>query len=280
MTTLALTTPRASVLRTFAVLILRDLRVIRRELVTFAVRVVMQPLLFVFVFAYVMPQIGPGGGPFAAGAAPGRPTFSTVLVPGMVASSLIFTGLTSVVMQLIMELSWTKEIEDRLLAPVPVWLVGLQKIVSGALQGLLAAALVFPAVLFVHAEGQGPSVHIHDWPVFLLIMVVSALLSAALGLLLGCLIGPNKAQVVFTMIMLPATMLGCVYYSWAALEQVRWLQVAVLANPVVYMSEGLRAVLTPQVPHMPYQVFVPVLLGGLALTVWLAVRRFTRRALD
>ncbi len=64
------------------------------------------------------------------------------------------------------------------------------------------------------------------------------------------------------MIMLPATMLGCVYYSWTALEQVRWLQVAVLANPVVYMSEGLRAVLTPQVPHMSYQVFVPVLLGG------------------
>ncbi len=91
----------------------------------------------------------------------------------MVASSLIFTGLTSVVMQLVMELSWTKEIEDRLLAPVPVWLVGLQKIVSGAFQGLLAAALVFPAVLFVHAKGQGPSVHVHNWSVFLLIMVAS-----------------------------------------------------------------------------------------------------------
>ncbi|KWW99363.1 hypothetical protein TH66_09840 [Carbonactinospora thermoautotrophica] len=264
MSTLAPTAPRASALRTCAALILRDLRVIRRDLVTFVVRVVMQPLLFVFVFAYVLPKIGPGGGSFAAGAAPGRPTFSTVLVPGMVASALVFTGLTSVVMQLVMELSWTKEIEDRLLAPVPVWLVGLQKIVSGALQGLIAAALVFPAVLFVHAEGQGPSVEIHNWPLFLLVMVASALLSAALGLLIGCLIEPNKAQAVFTVIMLPATMLGCVYYSWAALEQVRWLQVAVLVNPVVYMSEGLRA----------------VLLGGLALIGWLAVQRFARRVLD
>ena len=55
----------------------------------------------------------------------------------------------------------------------------------------------------------------------------------------------------FAVILLPATMLGCVYYPWAALHNIRWLQIAVLINPMVYMSEGLRAVLTPVLPHMP-----------------------------
>jgi hypothetical protein len=33
------------------------------------------------------------------------------------------------------------------------------------------------------------------------------------------------------------TMLGCVYYPWSALHHIRWLQIAVLVNPMVYMSE-------------------------------------------
>ena len=52
-------------------------------------------------------------------------------------------------------------------------------------------------------------------------------------------------QMLFAVILLPATMLGCVYYPWSALQHIRWLQIAVLINPMVYMSEGLRAVLTP-----------------------------------
>jgi len=54
--------------------------------VSFSIRSIMQPALFVFVFAYVLPRLGSHGGasPFAA-SHPGAISFSTILVPGLVA---------------------------------------------------------------------------------------------------------------------------------------------------------------------------------------------------
>jgi ABC-type polysaccharide/polyol phosphate export permease len=87
-------------------------------------------------------------------------------------------------------------------------------------------------------------------------------------------------QMLFAAILLPATMLGCVYYPWAALHHIRWLQIAVLVNPMVYMSEGLRAVLTPGIPHMPMWAILLVLVGGTVIFGYLGARTFTRRVLN
>jgi hypothetical protein len=63
------------------------------------------------------------------------------------------------------------------------------------------------------------------------------------------------------------------------LHAVRWLQIAVLLNPLVYASEGLRAALTPQVGHMPTWAFLTALIGGTAMLSWFAMRKFTDRVL-
>lgn len=272
---------RGRPLAAFGAMMVRDLRVLRREIFSaFLPRIIMQPLLFVFVFAYVMPQLGTGGGGLFGAAGAGGPSFATILVPGMVASAIMMAGMMSVTFSLMMELGWTKEITDRLLAPLPVWGMALQKITSGALQALVAGVLVFPIVLFLHAEGQGPEVQVSDWPVFVAVMVLAAVLAASLGMLMGTVIDPRKAGGLMGVIMLPAAMLGCVYYPWAALEQIRWLQIGVLANPIVYASEGLRASLTPSMPHMSPVAFLTVLTLGTTGCCWLAVRSFVRRVLD
>jgi len=270
-------TIRPTIPRTFLAMLARELRVMRRNFVSTFLRVVMQPLLFVFVFAYVMPKIGPGAGLFAAGG--GGPTFSTILVPGLIGSAMIMQGMTAVVFPLVMELSWQRSIEDRALAPLPIELLALEKILAGAAQALIAGLLVLPTVLFVHAAGQAPSIDVRNWPLFLVVMVFGALLAASAGLFLGTVIDPRQMQMLFALVLLPATMLGCVYYPWAALEHIRWLQIAVLANPLVYVSEGLRTVLTPQLDHMPTWAFLLVLVGGTLLLCWLAMRTFTKRVL-
>jgi ABC-2 type transport system permease protein len=265
-------------LGTFAAMMARELRVIKKSFVATFTRVVMQPLLFVFVFAYVLPKIGPGAGPFG-GRPAGAATFSTILVPGMVASALLMQGVIAVTFPLVMELSWERTIEDRVLAPLPVPVLGLQKIAAGALQALIGGLLVFPIVLLVHAGGQAPHVHVTNWAIFLLVFVAGATLSSSLGLFLGTIIDPRQMQVLFAVVLLPATMLGCVYYPWAALHSIRWLQILVLLNPMVYMSEGLRAALTPQVEHMATWAYLLALLGGTVLLTMLAMRTFTRRVL-
>ena len=114
----------------------------------------------------------------------------------------------------------------------------------------------------------------------ILILAFASLLTASLGLLLGTVMDPRKMQMLFAVILLPATMLGCVYYPWSALHHIRWLQIAVLVNPMVYMSEGLRAVLTPVLGHMPLWAVLLALVGGTVVFGYLGIRSFTNRVLN
>ena len=79
-----------------------------------------------------------------------------------------------------------------------------------------------------------------------LVLVLASLLSGALAVLaIGTAVSPKQIGLIFGVVVMPITFLGCVYYPWAALDSIKWLQKAVLLNPIVYMSEGLRAALTP-----------------------------------
>jgi ABC-2 type transport system permease protein len=278
--------PRPTLLKTFNAMMAREFRVLRRNAISTFTRAVMQPLLFVFVFAWVFPKIGGGfslGGAGAAGAAKaaaGPVNFATILVPGLMASMLLMQGIMAVTFPLVMEFSWQRTIEDRALAPVPIGVLAIQKIVAGAIQSFIGAAIVFPIVLLVHAAGQAPHVHVTNWALFVFILAFASLLTSSLGLLLGTIMDPRKMQMLFAMILLPATMLGCVYYPWSALHHIRWLQIAVLINPMVYMSEGLRAVLTPVLGHMPMWGVLLALVGGTAVFGYLGTRTFTKRVLN
>jgi len=45
----------------------------------------------------------------------------------------------------------------------------------------------------------------------------------------------------FSLVLAPMIMFGCAYYPWSALKAFPVLQIAVLANPLVYASEGCEA---------------------------------------
>ena len=282
--------PQPTLAKTFWAMMAREFRVLRRNAVSTFTRAVMQPLLFVFVFAYVFPKIGGGfslGGGASShsfngteGAVSGAVNFATILVPGLVASMLLMQGIFGVTFPLVMEFSWQRTIEDRALAPVPIRVLAVQKITAGAVQSFIGACIVFPVVLLVHAAGQAPHVHVTNWFLFALIMVSAATLTASLGLLLGTVMDPRKMQMMFAIILLPATMLGCVYYPWSALHSIRWLQILVLINPMVYMSEGLRAVLTPSLGHMPLWAVLLALLGGTVVFGYLGTRTFRNRVIN
>jgi ABC-2 type transport system permease protein len=258
--------------RTFLALLGRDIRVLRREVGGFLIRLVMQPFLFVFVFSYVLPKIG---GSFHTSAGSDVP-FATILVPGLLAVSVNFQGLQAVALPLVREFSWSKEIEDRVLAPVRVWVIGLEKIFSGMLQSVIAAAIVLPITYFVHAEGQAPHLQ-PNWGLFVGILVLSSFLTSATGLLLGTIVNPNKISLLFGVMLVPITFLGCVYYPWAALHPIPWLQALVCLNPLVYISEGFRWALTPQVGYMPAWAIMLALVVGTAVLTLLSLRTFVHR---
>jgi ABC-2 type transport system permease protein len=263
---------RTSQLNAFGALLRRDLTVLRKNLKEFIPRTILQPLLLVFVFTYVFPKIGQGIG----GTGDAASTFSSVLVAGVVATAILFQGIQAVALPLVQEFSYTREIEDRVLAPMPVWLVAIQKAIWGALSGLFSALLVFPIAAVVPAT----PVHLHvNWWVLLTLTPLACYMCGALGLTFGTRFDPRTVPLLFGIIVIPLTFLGCVYYSWSSLEAIRWLQILVLANPLVYMCEGFRAALT-NAPHMSLWAVYGALIGFSALFTWLGINGFKRRVLS
>ena len=262
-------------------LILRDLTVLKKNFGEFVARTLVQPFLLVFVFLYVFPTIGQGVG--GGGGTAGESAFATVLVPGVVGITIMFQGIQAVALQLSSEFGYTREIEDRVQAPSPIWLVALSKVLSGATQGVISALIVFPIAAVVHAEGVRADLSFHWWIVLTLIPLACVAMTS-LGLLLGTAFEARNIGLMFGFVVLPLTFLGGTYYAWTRLAPVKaggfhWLQVVVLINPLIYINEGMRAALTDG-PHMHLYVVYPVLIGFLCLFLGLGLRNFRRRVLS
>lgn len=261
--------------RAFAGLFLRDLYVLRRELLPFAIRVVMNPLLFLFVFTFVMPHMSGGAAMNpTAQMARGSGGFSTVLLPGLMAVAIMFSGISAVALPLAQDFGITREIDDRVMCPLPVWAVAVEKVVFSAMQSMIAAGLVYPMARYLPTN---PTItHVSNWWFLAAVLVLASLTSGALGLTIGTSVKPQQIGLIFGVVVMPITFLGCVYYPWANLGPIPWLQRGVLINPIVYMSEGLRAALTPSA-HMNEGLIVGMLCFFLVLLSWLGMRGFLRR---
>ncbi len=262
-------------------LLLRDLTVLRKNGLEFVARTLIQPFLLVFVFLYVFPSIGQGVG--GGGGKAAESAFATVLVPGVVGISIMFQGVQSVALTMSQEFGYTREIEDRVQAPCPVWLVGAAKVLSGTVQGLLAALIVFPTAAVVHARGVHAHLSVH-WAVVATLIPLAALTMSSLGLVLGTSFEPRNIGLMFGFVVLPVTFLGGTYYQWTRLAPVKvgefhWLQTLVLINPLIYVAEGMRAGFT-HASHMHLYVIYPVLIAFFALFLTLGIRGFRRRVLS
>src|SRR2546430_2430439 len=88
----------------FIALLHRDLRVVRRDLQYFLLRVALQPLLFTFIFGYVMPRMGII-----------QRGYTEMLLPGILGLSMTLSSMQAVALPLVIDFGWSKEIEDRLL---------------------------------------------------------------------------------------------------------------------------------------------------------------------
>jgi len=202
--------------------------------------------------------------------------YKSLLLPGIMALSMFLSGIQAVAMPLISEFQFSKEIEDRLLAPIEIEWVAIEKILSGMIQGLIAGLVVLPAAWLV--MGKGVDLRLAHPLLFVLLCLLIAFLSSALGLTLGTSIGQTQIGLMFSLVLAPMIFFGCTYYPWSALAKFPILQKAVLINPVVYASEGLRSALVPQFPHLPIAaIFGALLLFDVALLA-VGLRQFRKKA--
>ncbi len=262
---------RASLTALLAI-ISRDLLITRREALIFLAQTLMQPLFFLFIFGKVLTSIG------AANAG-----FSTLLLPGIVSLTVFLTAFQGPAVDLARDLGVTREIDDRLLAPLPVWLVAVEKMLLAVLRGVIAGALVFPLAWWI--LGNGYQVRTDLIAVLIGLILLVGLAGAAMGLLLAAIAPIQILPVVFALVFTPLIFTGCVYYPWATLDNIKWFQIITLINPLTYASEGLRYAMMPPIAGHSIDTlaigWVALALGGCFIAcLWAGIRLFRRRVVS
>jgi ABC-2 type transport system permease protein len=253
--------------KTFFALLSRDALIARRNLVPSLVQNLMQPLLLTFVFGRVLTSSGMMRG-----------DYKNILLPGIIALSMVMGGIWAVAMPLISEFQFTKEIEDRLLAPMAIQWLAVEKVIAGMIQAMFAGLVVIPSAWLL--MGSGVSLDFSRFALFLFVALLVALFSSAGGLTLGCSISQQHIGLMFSMIIAPMMMFGCAYYPWSALSSFPVMQYAVLVNPMVYASEGLRGALAPQVPHIQMAAVIGVLIVMDVLFLVVGLKKFHGKAVS
>jgi ABC-2 type transport system permease protein len=250
--------------KTFLAMLSRDAHVARRNFIALAFQTLLQPMMFVFVFGRVMTTSG-----FMP------ESYKSLLLPGIIALSMIMTGTWAVAMPLLTEFQFTREIEDRLLAPMEMEWLAVEKVVAGMIQALISGLVVLPTAWLVMG---GAALNGDHLTLFFTIALLVALLASALGLALGCTVGQQHIGLMFSIVLAPMIFFGCTYYPWQALAKFPILKRVVLINPLVYASEGFRGVLVPQFPHLSITVVLLTLAAFDAGFLLFGLRQFKRKA--
>ncbi|MGK5517864.1 ABC transporter permease [Micromonospora sp. URMC 107] len=251
---------------TFRAVLSRDLFVTGRELVGFLLQVFIQPLFMLLIFGKVLSDLG-----YASD------DFSNVLLPGVIALNAFLIGLENTALPMMMDFSFTREIEDRLLAPMAIPLVALEKIVFGGIRGLIAGVVLIPVGMLMLGVTW-------PWAVVLKVigvLAIGALVGAAVGLAFGTLVPTQHIQIMFTVVMTPLMFTGATQFPLLGLDSLRWYQVICALNPLTYISEATRSLVGPPgVESLPLWLCMCVLAGVFVVFSMIGMRGFMRRAMD
>jgi ABC-2 type transport system permease protein len=251
----------------FFALLRRDVLVARRNAVPLLVATLTQPILVVLVFGNLLPRMHLVADQFRG-----------IILPGLMAITMMMAGVQGVLMPLVQDLSGTREVDERLLAPISVFGVAVARIVAGALHAAVAGLLALPAMMLLLHETSGVDVH-PAWLALVPLAAVCGLLSAAFGLTLGTNVQPRFSGLLFAVVLGPMMLFGCAYYPWASLSALGPVRYLFLLNPLTFMSEAMRLGVTPGASHMSLPLLFAGLAAFLALFVRLGSRSFERRTI-
>ena len=252
---------------TFIALLRRDIHVALRNAPVLFMGTLTQPVLVVLVFGNILPRLG-----LVAN------EFRTVMVPGLMAITVMMAGVQGILIPLAADLGGSREIEERLLSPISVGFVALEKVVAGAIHASAAGLLALPLMIVLMHQVSGVDVR-PRWSIMLPLVALSGVLSASFGLNLGTRIQVRFAGLLFSVLLGPMMLFGCAYYPWASLTAIGALQYVFLINPLVFISEAMRMAVTPEIPHMPGWLILGGLFGYTLLFVRAGTGAFERRTI-
>lgn len=251
----------------FKTMVKRDLLIQARDKWEFVFRVAMLPFVLILLYGYILPRVGIVSS-----------DFPSQMFPGMVGMSILVTGIHGTAVPLTMDFNMSREIEDRLQAPVNVRIVAYAKMFVGILESWIGGLIVLPVSLVFMAGSLDLTISTQSILMLIPILILAAICSATLGLLVGTIIKPSQIAAMFPGFLMPLVFTGAIFFSWNALSATPIIQKLVLVNPLLYVNEALRAVLTPQITHMPLMFSISGIIISTLIMGYFGAIRFIRMA--
>lgn len=251
----------------FWTMVKRDLVIQIRDWPEFVFRVAMLPFVLILTYGYILPKIG---------ILPSN--FPQKMFPGMVGMSLLVTGIHGTAVPLSMDFNNSREIEDRLQAPVSVKITAFSKMLVGIIESWIGALLVLPISLVFMGQFININLSISKSFVLLLVILLSSITSATLGLLVGTIVKPMQIAAMFPGFLMPVIFSGAIFFSWNDLKPTPIIQYLYLINPLVYINEALRYLMVPEVKSMPFWISIIGILFFTIIMEQIGMKRFTKMA--
>lgn len=197
----------------FWAMIKRDLLVQWRDKGEFIFRVAMLPFILILVYGFMLPTVGilPA-------------TFPTHMFCGMIGMSMLITGIHGTAVPVSMDFHNLREIEDRLLASVSTRTVAYAKMFVGILESFIGGLIVLPISLIFMGSKITIQMTLSSLPLLILVLVLTAMASAALGLLIGTIVKPSQIAAMFPGFLMPVVFLGSNFYTWNQLAPLPVMQ--------------------------------------------------------
>jgi len=92
-------------------------------------------------------------------------------------------------------------------------------------------------------------------------------------------VSPNRINLTFALVTTPLLFTGSSQYPWPSLAGIRWFQVVSALNPMTYVSEGLRGMMAPNVPHIQTWICFVAAIASLVVLTGIGMIGFLRRSL-
>ena len=249
----------------FWAMVHRDLLVQWRDKWEFVFRVAMLPFILILVYGFMLPAVGilPK-------------SFPTHMFCGMIGMSMLITGIHGTAVPVSMDFHNLREIEDRLLAPVSSRTVAYAKMFVGILESFAGGLIVLPISLIFMGSKISIQMSPAAVPLLLLVLILTAMASAALGLLVGTVVKPSQVAAMFPGFLMPVVFLGGIFYTWKQLAPLPVMQVITLLDPLTWINEAIRGIMTPQIASIPLGITISGILVWIVVMGVTALKRFDR----
>lgn len=203
----------------FWAMVKRDLLVQWRDKGEFIFRVAKLPFILILVYGFMLPTVGilPA-------------TFPTHMFCGMI--GMLIAGIHGTAVPVSMDFHNLREIEDRLLASLSTRTVAYAKMFVGILESFIGGLIVLPISLIFMGSKITIQMTLSSLPLLILVLVLTAMASAALGLLVGTIVKPSQIAAMFPGFLMPVVFLGSIFYTWNQLAPLPVMQVITLYRSI------------------------------------------------